>query len=305
MIKKNNLLQHCSSHSQTVGGDNLVGNYFTVWLTSLDAAFCPAPYKQNESKKFVSILKSKNWNWYSELKYRYSEHKSNSPITGWFWRHDSHAKQRFIFHVTCYKPCYELSPSVFLHHFGLGSLWQTVDCDGDVRATEHLFQNLWHSIPAQPIQAAANAARDTGEEGAVEGETQGFGVAMLTSARTHTAAWTLWSLHPAGTVTSCPPGCVSGCRRSACSSLSFLWPAAKPRDEHLKCKRLAQKSTRKKVPTYQVVDKSLVPSQNGALPSEFLCLESNHKFSHIMQTKQQNSNWCGIIISRILRATRF
>lgn len=161
-----------------------------------------------------------------------------------FWQHDSHAKKIFILHKTRSKSCFELSVSVFLHHFGLGSLRKTVDCDGDVRAAEHLFQNLRHFVPLQPIQATADAAwerRGGGERVRLRArDGDRYCDIDLGEDRTRTAASTLWSLRPVGTATPCPPGCTSGCRRSACRSLFSLWPATPPRDKRLKRTRLAR-----------------------------------------------------------------
>lgn len=110
-----------------------------------------------------------NIGWYQKLKYPYRIGSENIHIL-WNTLMDfddmTHMQSKdLFFHVTCTKSCDELSVLVFIHHFGLRSLGKTVDCDRDVRATEHLFQNPWHSVPVQSIQATANAARETGEGG--------------------------------------------------------------------------------------------------------------------------------------------
>lgn len=54
---------------------------------------------------------------------------------------------------------HQSSACVSLHHCGLCSLRKTVDCDGNVCVSEHLFQYRRHSLPLQSIQATTNTVR--------------------------------------------------------------------------------------------------------------------------------------------------
>lgn len=67
--------------------------------------------------------------------------------------------QKSLFTKYYNKLFHQLSACVFLHDCGLCSLRKTVDCDGNVCVSEHLFQYRRHSLPPQPIQATTNTVR--------------------------------------------------------------------------------------------------------------------------------------------------